>query len=134
MKKVFNILLMGILIVGLTGCEESKNDEETALKTINEAVKKVYENNEKITTNNVQKYMEGSNWIIVEAPADAIRRSIPQELDKTTADEEWKAMFITACNIRTEKCRDLKIMRSSDDNKLFVASESGASPQGNKWK
>ena len=133
MKKVFSILLMGVLIVGLTGCGESKTDDESALKTIKEAVKKVYENNEKLTTNNVQKYMEG-NWIIVEAPADTTRSNIPKELDKTTADEEWKVMFITACNTKTEICKDLKMMRSSDDNKLFVASESGASPQGKKWK
>ncbi len=133
MKKVFNILLMGVLIVGLTGCGESKTDDESALKTIKEAVKKVYDNNEQLTTNNVQKYMEG-NWIIVEAPADTTRSNIPKELDKTTADEEWKVMFITACNTKTEICKDLKMMRSSDDNKLFVASEAGAYPQGKKWK
>lgn len=133
MKKIFSVLLIGVIAFGLTGCGGSKADDESALKTIKAAVKKVYEKNEKLNTNNVQKYMEG-NWIIVEAPADNTRSSIPLELDKLTADEEWKVMFITACNTKTEICKDLKIMRSSDDNKLFVASEAGAYPQTKKWK
>ena len=49
--------------------------------------------------------MEG-NWIIVEAPANTIRSKIPVELDKSTADEEWKAMQITACNKKTKVCKD----------------------------
>ena len=132
-KKLLMFLLSGVLAFGLTGCGGNQTDDESALKTIKAAVKKVYENDEKLTTNNVQKYMEG-NWIIVEAPADNTRSSIPLELDKTTADEEWKVMFITACNTKTEICKDLKILRSSDDNKLFVGSEAGAHPQTKKWK
>ena len=132
MKKILELLFIMILTITLTACG-SNTDDDSALKTIKAAVKKVYEKNEKLTTNNVQKYMEG-NWIIVEAPANTIRSKIPTELDKSTADEEWKAMFITACNKKTKVCKDLKIMKSSDTNQYFVGSEAGAYPQNSKWE
>jgi ribonuclease I len=65
---------------------------------------------------------------------NTIRSKIPTELDKSTADEEWKAMFITACNKKTKVCKDLKIMKSSDTNQYFVGSEAGAHPQNSKWE
>ncbi len=129
MKKYLFIALVLVFSIGLSGCGEKSVDDESALKTIRAAIKKVYDNNEKLTTNNVQKYIDG-NWMIVEAPADNTRREVPRKIDKSTADVEWKVMFITACNSKTDICKDLKIMRSSDDNKLFVASEAGAYPQG----
>ena len=84
----------------------------------------VYENNEIVSTNNVQKYMVG-NWKIVEAPEDNTRQSIPTELDPTTADVEWTTMFITACNSKTNICKDLRIFRN-EEGKLYVGSESKA--------
>ena len=66
------------------------------------------------------------NWKIVQAPADNTRNNIPTELDESTADEEWTTMFITAYNSVSNLYKDLKIMKSSDDGKLFVGSESGA--------
>ena len=129
-RKVVSILLIIISIICLTGCgskkeEKAEIDDKSALKTIRKALNEVYENNEKITTNNVQKHMVG-NWVIVQAPADNTRNKIPKELDQSTADEEWTTMFITACNSNTKECKDLRIMKSSDDGKLFVGSESGA--------
>ena len=130
-KKILAIGIIAMLIamlIVLTGCGNSKKekvDDQSALNTIRNAINKVYENNETLTTRNVQKYMVG-NWKIVQAPADNTRNNIPTELDESTADEEWTTMFITAYNSVSNLYKDLKIMKSSDDGKLFVGSESGA--------
>ncbi len=131
MKKIISLLVISLSLVCLTACGSSKTDDESALKIIREAINKVYEKNEKLTTRNVQKYMEG-NWTIVEAPENTIRQTIPKKIDESTLDDEWQPMFITACNSKTDICKDLRIMRNSDDNKLFVGSEAGAYPEGRK--
>ena len=128
-SKILIIALLLISFVFVTGCGDDKVNDESALQTIEEAMNKVYENNETMTTRNVQKYMIG-NWTIVEAPENTIRQSIPKEMDETTLDQEWTTMFITACNSKTDICKDLRIFRKSDDGKLFVGSETNAYPQG----
>jgi hypothetical protein len=131
-KKILSVLLIGVIIIGITGCgnsnkSEAEVDDESALHTIRNAINEVYNHDEKLTTNNVQKYMVG-NWTIVEAPENTIRQSIPTKLDPTTADDEWDTMFITACNSKTGICKDLRIFRN-DEGKLYVGSEAGAYPQ-----
>ena len=123
------MVLLLISLVFVTGCGDDKVDDESALNTIKDAMNEVYEKNEIMTTRNVQKYMVG-NWTIVEAPENTIRQSIPKEIDESTLDQEWTTMFITACNSKTDVCKDLRIFRNSDDGKLFVGSETAAYPQG----
>ena len=48
MKKVFGILIMGILVIGLTGCGESKGDSrfDYVIDEMNTAVEESYERND----------------------------------------------------------------------------------------
>jgi predicted small secreted protein len=123
-KKLLLIIISFVILCSFTGCGKNKNEDDSALDTIRDAMNKVYENEELLTTNNVQKYMEG-NWIIVEAPEDTARQSIPVELNPETADVEWTTMFITACNSKNGICKDLRIFRN-EEGKLYVGSESAA--------
>lgn len=103
------------------GCSKEKDDDESAINSIRDAINEVYENEETLTTSNVQKYMEG-NWVIVEAPTNKLRESIPVEVDPTTVDVEWTTMYITVCNTKNATCKDLKIFRN-EEGKLYVGSE-----------
>jgi hypothetical protein len=118
MKKILLAIVSIAFVFVVTGCSLIKNDDDkTALKSIKNAINKVYENKEVINTKNVQKYMEDS-WVIVEAPADTSRTSIPKEINPETIELEWDVMFITVCNKETEECKDLRIFRDTDDNTL----------------
>lgn len=124
-KKILLFVMSFIILFSFAGCGNSEEvDDESPLNTIRDAINKVYENNETLTTANVQKYMVG-NWTIVEAPANTTRSIIPSELDSTTKDIEWTTMFITACNSKTNLCKDLRIFRNEEE-KLYVGSESAA--------
>ncbi len=125
MKKMLLLVISIAFIFTITGCNIKEEEDHSSLKSIKNAINKVYENNEILNTKNVQKYME-DNWVIVEAPADTARTSIPKEINPETIETEWDVMFITACNSKTNECKDLRIFRNDEDNSLYVGSETEA--------
>ena len=128
-KKILLLIISFIFLFTITGCgNKDEIDDENALKTIKNAMDKVYDNNEIMNTRNVQKYMVG-NWTIVEAPRNNHRESVPQKIDETTIDNEWTTMYITACNSKSYVCKDLRIFRNGDEGELFVGSETDAAIQ-----
>ncbi len=122
-KFLYGLLLFFSFFL-FVGCDEKKYNDDSCLDIIRNALNKAYENNEIINSSNIQKNMEG-NWIIVEAPANTTRSAIPETLDEATKDIEWQSMFITVCNTKTNKCKDLRLFKNSE-GKLYVGSESGA--------
>ena len=125
MRKILLLIISLTLVFTFSGCKKNNTtDDNSCLNAIRNAINKLYENNETITTNNVQKYMVG-NWIIIEAPKNMTREDIPRELDPTTADIEWTTMYITTYNTKTEKYKELRIFKD-EDGKLYVGSETDA--------
>ena len=121
---VVKITLCVLVLFMFVGCDEKKNDDDSCSDIIRDAINKVYESNEIVNSENVQKQMIG-NWIIVEAPANTMRSSIPEKIDESTISQEWIPMYITVCNFDSKKCKDLRLFKDSDD-KLYVGSESEA--------
>lgn len=122
--KIRILILIVLSFTFVTVCIEEKIDNESAIEFIQDAMNKVYESKESLTTRDVQENMIGT-WTIVEAPADMERVSIPVQIDEETLDTEWTTMFITACNKETSICKDLRIFKDKND-KLFIGSETDA--------
>ena len=125
MKKILLLVISIAFIFTITGCKLREKEDNSSLKSIKNAINKVYENKEVLNTKNVQKYMEG-DWIIVEAPANTTRTSIPKEINPETIEVEWDVMFVTVCNKESDECKDLRIFRNEEDNSLYVGSETEA--------
>ncbi len=121
---VIKFTLCLLVLVMFTGCNEKNNNDDLCSDIVGDAINKTYEKKEIINSENVQKNMEG-NWIIVEAPANTTRNSIPEKIDESTISQEWVPMYITVCNSISNKCKDLRLFKDSE-NVLYVGSESEA--------
>ena len=119
-----NILVFVTIVFLLVGCSFKENDDDSCLDIIKDAINKTYEKKEAINTKNVQKNISG-DWIIVEAPTNMSRTAIPDSVNEETIETEWTAMFITACNKKNNKCKDLRLFKDEED-KLYVGSEMDA--------
>ena len=120
-----NILVFVISVFLLVGCNFKENNDNSCIDIIMDAINKTYEKKEVINTKNVQENING-DWEIVEAPMNALRTKIPDSVNIETIETEWNTMFITVCNKKNNKCKDLRLFKN-DEDKLYVGSETDAS-------
>ena len=130
MKKLFSIFLIGIIAITLTGCGSSE-DNSTSLKAIRNAINRVYEKKDSFTTEDVQKEISGP-WVIVAVEKSTMSfqpsEGCPKEISESEKEFVWtdhNYFVLVSYNKDTGKYYDHKIMKNSDTNKVYVATESG---------